>query len=103
LICQVRERVKVPGAGGGPGGGAEVWAGAPEKAFDGTGGGDGGANEPGLGPEAAATDDGKAGTVNAPAQSGHFIACPAYCSGTWSCFWQLGQRRFMRADLALGG
>src|SRR5262245_6586330 len=52
--------------------------------------------------ETAAGIGGRAGTVNEPAHRGHFICCPAYCSGTCSIFWQFGQRRFMRADPVLG-
>src|SRR5262249_35696152 len=49
---------------------------------------------------AAAADGicGSTGTVKVAVHSGHFIIWPAYCSGTWSCFWQVGHRRFMRTD-----
>src|SRR5438067_787395 len=51
-----------------------------------SGGGGGGAADGGAG---------SAGTVNVPLHSGHFISCPAYCSGTVSIFWQFGHSRFM--------
>jgi hypothetical protein len=39
--------------------------------------------------------EGNTGAGNKCEQSGHFIVCPAYWSGTVIIFWQLGQSTFM--------
>jgi hypothetical protein len=39
---------------------------------------------------------GNAGTVKVPLHNGHFISCPANCSGTVNIFWHIGQSRFTR-------
>jgi hypothetical protein len=41
---------------------------------------------------------GNDGAGNKCEQSGHFIVCPAYWSGTVIIFWQLGQSTFMGDD-----
>jgi hypothetical protein len=63
-------------------------------------GGTGGIGEVGFGgviggDAATPAPPGKAGVVKVPPHNGHFISCPAYCSGIVSFCWQFGQRSSM--------
>jgi hypothetical protein len=67
------------------------------------GGSSGGSAAVGVGPEVEGGSTGmgggfvggNTGAGNKCEQSGHFIVCPAYWSGTVIIFWQLGQSTFM--------
>ncbi len=81
----------VGGGGGGDAAGSEASPYPLGAGAGGGGGGGGGGATLGLGGEARAgsgalTEGGKFGTVNVPWHLGHFINCPAYCSGTLSIF-----------------